>query len=50
MADYIPSMSLAGFFIRNARLIRLAHVEVTGQRGPAFDIEDSTEVEIIPSP
>jgi polygalacturonase len=48
MADDIPSMSQAGFFIRNAKRIRLEHVEVTGQRGPAFDIEDSMEVEIIP--
>ena len=48
MADDIPSMSQAGFFIRNARRIRLEHVEVTGQRGPAFDIDNSTEVEIIP--
>jgi polygalacturonase len=49
MADDIPSMSQAGFFIRNAHRIRLDHVEVTGQRGPAFDIDDSTEVEIIRS-
>jgi polygalacturonase len=48
MADDIPSMSQAGFFIRNARRIRLEHVQVTGQRGPAFDIDGSTEVEIIP--
>jgi polygalacturonase len=48
MADDIPSMSQAGFFIRNARRIRLEHVQVTGQRGPAFDIDNSTEVEIIP--
>ena len=48
MADDIPSMSRAGFFIRNARRIRLDHVDVTGQRGPAYDIDDSTEVEIIP--
>ncbi|HJR80657.1 MAG TPA: glycoside hydrolase family 28 protein [Anaerolineales bacterium] len=48
MADDIPSMSQAGFFIRNARHLRLEHVEVTGQRGPAFDIDGSTEVEIIP--
>jgi polygalacturonase len=48
MADDIPSMSQAGFFIRNARRLRLEHVEVTGQRGPAFDIDQSTEVEIIP--
>jgi polygalacturonase len=48
MADDIPSMSQAGFFIRNARRLRLEHVEVTGQRGPAFDIDQSTDVEIIP--
>ena len=50
MADDIPSMSQAGFFIRNARHLRLEHVEVTGQRGPAFDIDNSAEVEIIPPP
>jgi len=49
MADDIPSMSQAGFFIRTARRIRLEHVQVTGQRGSAFDIDDSTEVEIIPA-
>lgn len=48
MADDIPSMSRAGFFIRNARRIRLEHVQVTGQRGPAFDIDNSTDVEIFP--
>ena len=48
MADDIPSMSQAGFFIRNARHIRLEHVEVTGQVGKAFDIDNSTDVEIIP--
>jgi polygalacturonase len=48
MADDIPSMSQAGFFVRNARRIRLERVEVTGQRGPAFDIDHSTGVEIVP--
>jgi polygalacturonase len=48
MADDIPEMSQAGFFIRNARRIRIDHVEVTGQRGPAFDIDDSVEAEIYP--
>jgi polygalacturonase len=47
MADDIPSMSQAGFFIRNARRLRLEHVEVTGQVGEAFDIEDSDDVTII---
>ncbi|HLO31549.1 MAG TPA: hypothetical protein VK249_20525, partial [Anaerolineales bacterium] len=50
MADDIPSMSQAGFFIRNARGLRLDHVQVTGQQGPMFDIDHSTEVEIIPPP
>ncbi len=50
MADDIPSMSKAGFFIRNARRIRLERVEVMGQLGPEFDIDNSTEVEIIPPP
>jgi len=48
MADDIPSMSQAGFFIRNARRIRLEHVEVTGQIGEVFDVDDSVEVEIYP--
>jgi len=50
MGDDFPSMSQAGFFIRNARCLRLEHVQVTGQRGPVFDIHDSTDVEIIPPP
>ena len=47
MADDIPSMSQAGFFIRNARHLRLEHVEVRGQVGEAFDIADSDDVTII---
>jgi len=47
MADDIPSMSQAGFFIRNARHLRLENVEVTGQVGEAFDIADSEAVTII---
>ena len=47
MADDIPSMSQAGFFIRNARHLRLENVEVTGQVGGAFDIADSEDVMII---
>jgi hypothetical protein len=42
-------MSQAGFFVRNARCICLERVDVTGQRGSAFDIDHSTGVEIIPS-
>lgn len=47
MADDISSMSQAGFFIRNARHLRLENVEVTGQIGEAFDIADCTDVKII---
>lgn len=48
MADDIPSMSQAGFFIRNARRIRLERVELSGQCGPAFDLDNSADVEIFP--
>ena len=48
MADDIPSMSQAGFFVRNARRLRLEYVEVTGQIGEAFDIDSSVEAEIYP--
>jgi hypothetical protein len=50
MADDIPSMSRAGFFIRNARHLSLERVEVMGQLGPPFDIDNSIDVEIIPPP
>jgi len=48
MADDIPSMSQAGFFIRNARRIRLENIQVTGQVGKAFDMDESVEAVIIP--
>jgi polygalacturonase len=48
MADDIPSMSQAGFFIRNARHLRLEHLEIKGQIGQAFDMDDSVEAVIIP--
>lgn len=47
MADDIPSMSQAGFFIRNVRHLRLENVEVTGQVGEAFDIAESEDVTIL---
>jgi polygalacturonase len=47
MADDIPSMSQAGFFIRNAHHLRLENVEVTGQVGVPFDIAESENVTII---
>ncbi len=48
MADDIPNMSQAGFFIRNARHVLLEHVQVTGQVGEAFDLDESVEAVIIP--
>lgn len=48
MADDIPSMSRAGFFIRNVRRLRLENVEVIGQIGEAFDIDDSVQAVILP--
>jgi polygalacturonase len=48
MADDIPSMSQAGFFIRNARNLRFDHIQITGQLGPAFDMDDSVEAVINP--
>ncbi|MFT3895399.1 MAG: hypothetical protein QM730_27555 [Anaerolineales bacterium] len=48
MADDIPRMSQAGFFIRNARHLRLENVEVTGQIGDAFDMDDSVDALIVP--
>ena len=46
MADDMEPMQNAGFFISNARGLRLHHVEVTGQLGPALRLEDSTDIEI----
>jgi len=48
MADDIPSMSRAGFFIRNARNVLMDHVRITGQTGEAFDLDDSVEADIRP--
>jgi polygalacturonase len=48
MADDIPSMSQAGFFIRNAHNIRLDNVHITNHLGPAFDVDDSVEAVICP--
>jgi hypothetical protein len=46
MADGLEKMLRAGFFIRNTHHIRLDHVEVTNQIGMAFDLGNSTDVEI----
>jgi len=49
MADGLEKMLQAGFFIRNTHHIRLDHVEVANQLGVAFDLGDSTDVEICAS-
>lgn len=48
MADDIPLMTRAGFFIRNARRLRLDRVRVVGQIGAAFDLDGSVDAEIRP--
>ncbi len=48
MADDIPSISQAGFFIRNACDLRLDHVRITGQIGKDFDLDESVEADIRP--
>lgn len=46
MAPGIEPMQRAGFWIRNARGLRLHNVEVTGQVGPAISLQDAEEIEI----
>ena len=46
MADDLELMQRAGFFVRNARGLRLHNVEVTGQLGPALRLADSTAIQI----
>ncbi|MBN2388432.1 MAG: glycoside hydrolase family 28 protein [Anaerolineales bacterium] len=46
MADDIPEMQQAGFFVRNAHRLRLERVEISNQRGPAFDIGEASQIEI----
>jgi polygalacturonase len=46
MADDMAPMQRAGFFISNVRGLRLHHVEVTGQLGPALQLAESADVEI----
>jgi polygalacturonase len=41
MADDMPSMCQAGFFVRNARGLRIDRVQVRGQSGAAFDVDGS---------
>ncbi len=46
MADDLELMQRAGFFVCNARGLRLHNVEVTGQLGPALRLTDSADIEI----
>lgn len=48
MADDIPMMSQAGFFIRNARRVRLDHVRIIGQHGDAIDLDSSVDMQVYP--
>jgi hypothetical protein len=40
MADGLERMQQAGFFIRNVHGLTLEHVEISGQKGPAFRLAD----------
>jgi hypothetical protein len=46
MADDMALMQRAGFFVRHARGLRLHHVEISGQAGAAFQVIDSSQVEL----
>jgi hypothetical protein len=46
MADGLSPMRREGFFVRYARGLALDRVSIEGQLGPAFRIEDSTDVEL----
>ncbi len=46
MADDMELMQRAGFFVRHARGLQLHHVEVNGQLGAAFQVIDSSDVEL----
>ena len=46
MADDMEQMQRAGFFVRNARKLRLHNVEVTGQLGPALTLIDAADVDL----
>jgi polygalacturonase len=46
MADDLEPMQRAGFFICNARGLRLHHVVVAGQQGPALRLANSSDVDV----
>ena len=45
MMDDCPKMQGAGFYLRNARGVRLSGVKVLGVRGETLDADDSVQVE-----
>jgi polygalacturonase len=46
MADDIEMVSRAGLFACNTRGLRLDHIQINGQRGPALRVENSSGVEL----
>ncbi len=46
MADGLELMQQAGLFMHNAEYVRLDHVEITGQLGPALSLVDVAEVDL----
>lgn len=46
MADGLVAMQRAGFFACNVRGLRLHHMDVEGQAGPAFTVEKASRVEL----
>jgi polygalacturonase len=46
MADEIDKMARHGFFVRNARRVRLRNIQIAGQAGAAFDLGDIRQLEI----
>ena len=46
MAEGLELMQQAGLFVCNAQRLRLHNVEISGQKGPAFTLADSANVDI----
>jgi hypothetical protein len=46
MSPEIELMQQAGFFAWNVRGLRLRHVEITNQKGPAFNLSHVTDVDL----
>ncbi len=46
MADGLELMQQAGLYMHNAEHVRLHHIEITGQLGPALSLADVAEVDL----